>query len=136
MIENNVLLLHLNEPTKIADTSWIKPGKSAWHWWNGTTAKGVGFQPGMNTATMKHYLDFAADHGLEYFLIDAGWHQGTEESGDITRSRPEIDLPRVIRYAGERGIGILLWLHWKRAQAQMEEAFRLYRGLGSCRSED
>ncbi len=126
LIENNVLLLHLNEPSRIADTSWIRPGKSAWHWWNGTTAKEVGFQPGMNTATMKHYLDFAAEHGLEYFLIDAGWHQGTEEDGDATQSRPEIDLEQVIQYAGTRGIGILLWLHWKRAQAQMEEAFRLY----------
>ncbi len=130
LIENNVLLLHLNEPTRIADTSWIRAGKAAWHWWNGTSAKGVEFEPGMNTATMKHYLDFAADHGLEYLQIDAGWHQGTEEEGDITRSRPEIDLPHLIGYARERGVGILLWLHWKRARAQMEEAFRLYEDWG------
>ena len=130
LIENNVLLLHLNEPTRITDTSWIKPGKAAWHWWNGTSAKGVGFEPGMNTATMKHYLDFAADHGLEYFQIDAGWHPGTDEEGDITRSRPEIDLPHLIGYARERGVGILLWVHWKRARAQMEEAFRLYEDWG------
>ena len=130
LIENNVLLLHLNEPTRIADTSWIRAGKAAWHWWNGTSAKGVGFEPGMNTATMKHYLDFAADHGLEYLQIDAGWHQGTEEEGDITRSRPEIDLPHLIGYARERKVGILLWLHWKRARAQMEEAFRLYEDWG------
>ena len=81
LIENNVLLLHLNAPSRIADPSWIRPGKAAWHWWNGTSAKGVGFEPGMNTATMKHYLDFAADHNLEYLQIDAGWHQGTEEAG-------------------------------------------------------
>ena len=130
LIENNVLLLHLNEPTRIADTSWIKPGKAAWHWWNGTSAKGVGFEPGMNTATMKHYLDFAADHDLEYLQIDAGWHPGTDEEGDITRSRPEIDLPYLIGYARERGVGILLWVHWKRARAQMEEAFRLYENWG------
>ncbi len=130
LIENNVLLLHLNEPTRIADTSWIRAGKAAWHWWNGTSAKGVEFEPGMNTATMKHYLDFAADHGLEYLQIDAGWHQGTEEEGDITRSRPEIDLPHLIGYARERKVGILLWLHWKRARAQMEEAFRLYEDWG------
>ena len=130
LIENNVLLLHLNEPTRISDTSWIRPGKAAWHWWNGTSAKGVGFKPGMNTATMKHYLDFAANQGLEYLQIDAGWHQGTDEEGDITQSRAEIDLLYLLGYAKERGIGVLLWLHWKRARAQMEEAFRLYENWG------
>ena len=130
LIENNVLLLHLNEPTRITDPSWIRPGKAAWHWWNGTSAKGVPFEPGMNTATMKHYLDFAAGQGLEYLQIDAGWHRGSEEEGDITRSRPEIDLPYLIGYGRERGVGILLWLHWKRARAQMEEAFRLYEDWG------
>ena len=130
LIENNVLLLHLNAPNRIADTSWIRPGKAAWHWWNGTSAKGVAFEPGMNTATMKHYLDFAADRGLEYLQIDAGWHQGSEEEGDITRSRPEMDLPHLIGYGRERGVGILLWLHWKRARAQMEEAFKLYEDWG------
>ena len=130
LIESKALLLHLNQPTRISDTSWIRPGKAAWHWWNGTSAKGVGFEPGMNTATMKHYLDFAADHGLEYLQIDAGWHRGSEEEGDITRSRPEIDLPHLIEYGRERGVGILLWLHWKRARAQMEEAFRLYEDWG------
>ncbi|MYC82819.1 MAG: glycoside hydrolase family 97 protein [Acidobacteria bacterium] len=130
LIENNGLLLHLNEPTRIADPSWIRPGKAAWHWWNGTSAKGVGFEPGMNTATMKHYLDFAADHNLEYLQIDAGWHQGTEEEGDITRSRSELDLPSLIGYGRKRGVGILLWLHWKRARAQMEEAFKLYEDWG------
>lgn len=130
LIENNGLLLHLNEPSRIADFSWVRPGKAAWHWWNGTSAKGVAFEPGMNTATMKHYLDFAADQGLEYLQIDAGWHQGTEQEGDITRSRPEIDLPYLIGYGRERGVGILLWLHWKRAKAQMEEAFKLYEDWG------
>lgn len=130
LIENNVLLLHLNEPSKIADTSWIRPGKSAWHWWSGTVAKGVEFKPGMNTATMKHYVDFAAEHRLEYFLIDSGWHEGTDQKGDITQSRPEIDMVDVISYAKKKGVGILLWLHWKRAQAQMEEAFKRYEKWG------
>ncbi len=130
LIENNTLLLHLNQPSRIADSSWIRPGKAAWHWWNGTSAKGVAFEPGMNTATMKHYLDFAADQGLEYLQIDAGWHQGSEQEGDITRSRPEIDLPYLIGYGRERGVDILLWLHWKRAKAQMEEAFKLYEDWG------
>ena len=60
LIENNYLLLNLNPPCAIADTSWIQPGKAAWDWWSGSYAKDVDFEPGMNTATMKHYIDFAA----------------------------------------------------------------------------
>ena len=130
LIENNSLLLHLNAPSRIADTSWIRPGKAAWHWWNGTVAKQANFKEGMNTDTMLHYVNFAADHNLEYFLIDDGWHQGTSEEGDITRNKPGLDLDRVIRYAKKKKVGILLWLHWKRAQAQMKEAFRKYEEWG------
>ena len=57
----------------------------------------------MNTATMKHYLDFAADHNLEYLQIDAGWHQGTEEEGDITRSRSRARSPLPDRVRAEAG---------------------------------
>ena len=60
LIENNYLLLNLNPPCALADTSWIQPGKAAWDWWSGSYAKDVDFKPGMNTATMKHYIDFAA----------------------------------------------------------------------------
>lgn len=130
LIENNSLLLHLNAPSRIADTTWIRPGKAAWHWWNGTIAKQTDFEEGMNTDTMLHYVDFAANHNLEYFLIDDGWHQGTSEEGDITKNKPGLDLDRVIRYAKKKNVGILLWLHWKRAQAQMEEAFRRYEQWG------
>ena len=60
LIESNIVL-NLNPPSKIADTSWIKAGKSAWDWWSGEAAPSVTFKTGMNTATMKHYIDFASD---------------------------------------------------------------------------
>ncbi len=63
MIESNIVL-NLNPPSKIADTSWIKAGKSAWDWWSGEAAPSVTFKTGMNTATMKHYIDFASAFGI------------------------------------------------------------------------
>jgi len=58
LIESNIIL-NLNPPSNIADTSWIRAGKSAWDWWSGDTATGVNFAPGMNTETLKHYIEFA-----------------------------------------------------------------------------
>ena len=72
LIESNIVL-NLNPPSKIADTSWIQAGKSAWDWWSGDAAPSVTFKTGMNTATMKHYIDFASASGFPYMLIDAGW---------------------------------------------------------------
>jgi len=72
LVESNIIL-NLNPPSKIADTSWIKAGKSAWDWWSGEAAPSVTFKTGMNTATMKHYIDFSSASGFPYMLIDAGW---------------------------------------------------------------
>src|SRR6516225_9149344 len=60
LIESSDLILNLSEPNKLEDTSWIQPGKAAWDWWSGSFARNVDFKPGMNTDTMKHYIDFAA----------------------------------------------------------------------------
>src|ERR1700739_990818 len=72
LVESNIIL-NLNPSSKVADTSWIKAGKSAWDWWSGEAAPSVSFKPGMNTATMKHYIDFASASGFSYMLIDGGW---------------------------------------------------------------
>ena len=58
---------------RISDTSWIKPGKVAWDWWNNLNLTGVDFKTGMNTPTYKYYIDFAAKNHLEYIIIDEGW---------------------------------------------------------------
>jgi alpha-glucosidase len=131
LIESNIVS-SLNPPTAIADTSWIKPGKTAWNWWSGTQADGVNFTPGMNTATIKHYIDFAADSRLEYMLIDAGWAVPGEGNlpADITRTIPAVDMPEILRYAKSKGVGVWLWLHWTSVERQMDEAFALYEKWG------
>jgi alpha-glucosidase len=131
LIESNIVG-NLNPPSAIADTSWIKPGKTAWTWWSGTQADGVNFSPGMNTATIKRYLDFAADSKLEYMLIDEGWAAPGEGNlpADITRAIPAIDMAEILRYAKSKGVGVWLWLHWTSVERQMDEAFALYEKWG------
>jgi len=137
LIESNIIL-NLNPPSKIADTSWIRAGKSAWDWWSGDTATGVSFTPGMNTETLKHYIEFASDSGFPYMLIDAGWAQSTPgakegdyaDPADITHFNPKVDLPQLLRYAKEKNVRIWLWSHWTSVDKYMDQAFPLFEQWG------
>jgi alpha-glucosidase len=135
LVESNIIL-NLNPPSKIADTSWIKAGKSAWDWWSGEAAPSVSFKPGMNTATMKHYIDFASASGFSYMLIDAGWalaKPGAPEdwsAADITQVNPEVDMPELLRYAKEKNVRLWLWADWRSVDKHMAKAFPLYEEWG------
>jgi alpha-glucosidase len=137
LIESNIIL-NLNPPSKIADTSWIKPGKSAWDWWSGEAAPSVTFKTGMNTATMKHYIDFASASGFAYMLIDAGWAKAPERKNasdysalaDITQVDPSIDMPELVRYAKEKNVKLWLWSHWSSVDKYMDKAFPLFEKWG------
>ena len=95
---------------RIADISWIKPGKVAWDWWNNCNITDVDFPSGMNTNTYLYYIDFAANNKLEYIIIDEGWSGKESLMDDLN---PEIDLPRLIAYGQEKGVGIILWSSWR-----------------------
>ena len=133
LIEAHDLVLNLNPPCALEDTSWIEPGKTAWDWWSGDYATGVSFKPGMNTETLEHYIQFAADHHLPYMLIDAGWARRPDPRGpeaDITHWGDNVDLPRLLAFAKERRVKVILWMHWKSVQQQMSEAFPLFEKWG------
>ena len=137
LIESN-MILNLNPPSKIADTSWIQAGKSAWDWWSGDTATGVSFTPGMNTETLKHYIEFASESGFPYMLIDAGWAKPTPgakpgdyaDPADITQFNPKVDIPELLRYAKEKNVRIWLWSHWTSIDKYMDQAFPLFEQWG------
>lgn len=85
----------------------------------------------MNNETMRHYIDFAAENGLEYMLIDAGWYGShRDREADITQTIPEIDMPGLVAYAHDKGVDILIWLNWRAAARQLDEAFALYEQWG------
>jgi alpha-glucosidase len=133
LVESN-MVMNLNPPCALQDTSWIKPGKTAWDWWSGSVARNVTFQAGMNTATMKYYIDFAARNGIPYMLIDAGWSkQGGGPfgaGGDLTQTSPDINLPELMEYAKARNVGIWLWAHWTDVDRQIDQAFPLFEKWG------
>ena len=109
-LADNDMMQRLSPACRIEDTSWIKPGKVAWDWWNACMLTGVDFKTGMNTPTYKKYIDFAAANRLEYIIIDDGW-SGTESL--MKDLNPDIDLQELIAYADSKQVGIILWASWR-----------------------
>ena len=101
----------LAEPCRIADTSWIKPGPTAWNWWCADRLTDMGFEGRFDTRTFKAYIDFSAANKLPYMLIDAGWAGGFEGQ-DMDVIRPDIDLDELVKYGRERNVDLILWAAW------------------------
>ncbi len=120
---DSTILTSLNPPTTIQDTSWIRAGKASWDWWSGSIGRDG--KPAFTTETMKFYVDFAAESGFEYMLIDAGWAQH-----DITQMNGRVDVPEVVRYAATRHVKVWIWLGYGQTAKQMDEAFPLYEKWG------
>ena len=109
-ILNSDMAQRLAPACRITDLSWIQPGKVAWDWWNNCNVTGVDFKSGMNTDTYLYYIDFAAKNKIEYIIIDEGWSGKESLMEDLS---PDIDLPRLIAYGQEKGVGIILWSSWR-----------------------
>ena len=130
LIQSSLVQL-LAAPSAIADTSWIKPGKSAWDWWNGWAVNVP--NAGINTATYQAYIDFAKSINLEYILIDEGWYKGSSEGprpADVTVPVSAVDIPGLVKYGAERKVGVWVWLQWKQLQRQLDAALPLYEAWG------
>ncbi len=125
-IITNQMVFLLSEPSRIEDPSWIKPGKVAWDWWNYNNIYEVPFEAGINTETYKYYIDFAADHGIEYIILDEGWY----ELGDLTAINPDIDMPALIAHAREKNVGVILWVVWKTLDDQLELVVPIFEAWG------
>jgi alpha-glucosidase len=127
----STILTDLADPNEIGDTSWIRPGKVAWDWWNGPVVPDVPWKAGMNDETFRHFIDFAAEFGLEYMLIDAGWYGDHRDGGaDITRPIPGLDIPGLVEYGKKKNVGLMVWLNWEATRDQMDVAFPLYEKWG------
>lgn len=141
---DSYLILNLNEPNKIEDTSWIKPSKYVGIWWEMHLDKatwGTGDRHGATNENARKYIDFAAKYGFPHVLIE-GWNTGWDgnwyEEGvvfDFLKSAPGFDLPEIARYAEEKGVKIMghhensaSVLHY---ESQMEASFAQYQSLGT-----
>ena len=131
------LIINLNEPCKIKDTSWIHPTKYVGVWWEYFTGQGstwaysdtqdirIGetdytqLKPnghhGANTAHVKEYIDFAAKHGFDAVLVE-GWNEGWEDNVayvkekiyDFKKAYPDFDVDGLHRYAAEKGVKLIM----------------------------
>jgi alpha-glucosidase len=127
LLEHNYLLLNLNPPCAIADTSWLKPGK-------------VIREVTLTTAGGKACVDFAAKHNLQYVEYDAGWYgaEGDQKS-DATRVSVDpkrnpvndLDLQAVIDYGKKNNVGILLYVNHIALEKQLDDVLPLYEKWGA-----
>ncbi len=122
------IVYRLASPSRIADVSWIKPGKVAWEWWNDWGLTGVDFKAGINNDTYKYYIDFASANGIEYVILDEGWSVRYE--CDLLQVVPEIDVKMLVDYAAERNVDIILWAGYHAFEKDMERVVRHYSEMG------
>jgi alpha-glucosidase len=87
----STLVTDVSRPSVVRNTNWIKPGRVSWGWWSDNDSP-------KNYETLREFVDLAAEMGWEYSLVDANW---TEMDDDA--------IPRLVRYAREKGVEILLW---------------------------
>ncbi|MEZ4999573.1 MAG: glycoside hydrolase family 97 catalytic domain-containing protein [Bacteroidales bacterium] len=125
LVESNLTYL-LADTCRLEDTSWIRPGKVAWDWWNANNIYGVDFRAGLNTKTYKYYIDCASDNGIEYVILDEGWYR----LGDLMSVSPGFDIAEICRYAESKNVGIILWVVWKTFDDQMDRALAQFSEWG------
>lgn len=120
------IVYRLSPPLELKDTSWIKPGKVAWDWWNANNIYGVDFKSGINTPTYKYYIDFASKYGIEYVILDEGW----SDPGDLFKVNPAINLEELVRYGQQKNVGLILWCLWLTLDRQMDRALDYFQKIG------
>ncbi|ELP69831.1 glycoside hydrolase family 97 catalytic domain-containing protein [Streptomyces turgidiscabies] len=106
-VTESTLVDDLAAPSRVRDTSWIKPGPALWTWLAG------GKTAGQSLAAQKAYVDYAAERGWPYEVVDAGWYYKPGE-WDVIDPDWQTDnwMPELVRYAAAKGVGVQVWLHY------------------------
>lgn len=140
LLESNTLYC-LNEPSAIGDTSWIRPGKTTFSWWNGDVYDGKRGEPILSLAMQKRYIDFCARNGIQYHAVIADedvtpwYHQSKKGVGpgpdtDVTKVRDDLDIGAIRAYARSKGVKLWTWVHQGALRGRVEEAFAAFENLG------
>ena len=139
LIESNIIA-SLNEPCRIQDVSWIKPGKSTFPWWNGNIVPDSTFEPGLNFATNKYYIDFCARNNIAYHaVVEYGARPWYMDDGadfqpgphvDVATPVPGLDMKQICDYGKKMGVGIRVWVHFYALYPKLDSVFAVYEKWG------
>ncbi len=139
LIESNILT-SLNEPSKIKDLSWLKPGKTTFPWWNGNVVPDTINAPGNNFVTNKYYIDFCARNNIQYHsVVEYGLHQWYVDDGvgfqpgphaDVTTPVPGLDMKDICDYAKTKGVAVRVWVHFYALYPKLDTAFAIFEKWG------
>lgn len=140
LVESNILT-DLNAPCAIKDVSWIHPGKSDFHWWNGDIIPDTTISPGINFDFTKYYIDFCANNHIDYHTVigyggfawyksDAADYGVVGPHTDVTQTVPSLDMQQVCDYAAKKGVGIRVWVNWKAIYPDLERSFTQFEKWG------
>jgi len=148
---NSTMIENLADPCVLTDTSWIEPGITSWSWMSGVNAGGNPFDYQGSKEVMLDYIDFAAEMGWQYYILDEGWMTriGKEqaESQGLTGGRDWLPnggwyigfydyMPEVIAYAESKNVGLIAWVHVSQINdpaddyKQMDDLFKRFAQMG------
>jgi alpha-glucosidase len=122
----NDLVYRLGAPSRLADASWIEPGRGTDEWIIGVNLYNVPFAAGVNTATYKYYVDFAKRFGLQRIMLDAGW----SDNNDLFKINPDLNMDELAAYAKSQGIRLCLWTLAATLDHQLEPALDQFNRWG------
>lgn len=122
----NQLVYLLAPPSEGNDWDWIEPGWVSLDWWGRRNIYGVDFEAGINTETHKYFVDFCAEYGIRYFLLDDGW----SKRHDLLSINEELDLQALLEHARKKGVDIMLWCYWHPLDREMERVLDTFAEWG------
>src|SRR6185312_9691614 len=125
-LPNNDIVYRLGSPSRLKETSWIKPGKLTDEWIIDLNLFNVPFRAGLNTASYKYYIDFAKRFGFDRIMMDAGW----SDNSDLFKINPDINMDTLVAYAKEKGIGISMWTLSMTLDRQLDSALDRFNRWG------
>ncbi|HYW34326.1 MAG TPA: glycoside hydrolase family 97 protein [Balneolaceae bacterium] len=134
------LIMNLNKPSQIKDTSFIKPGQVIWPWWNGRIADHLKYSGQPSTSVMKYYIDFAAKHHIQALLVDAGWYSteraawaSPKKQNPLTMAKSRKDhynIHKVIDYGKKKGVAVYVWVLAKTLKKNPKKVISTYAKWG------
>lgn len=140
LLESNTIHC-LNDASEVTDTTWVKPGKLTWPWWNGYLFEAKPTAPILSQAMSVQYIDFCAAHGIAFHAVVADekhtpWYHQTKvglfpgPDTDATRARADLDMVALRKYASEKGVGLWTWVHHGAVRGREEAVFAAFERLG------